>query len=479
MTKLHRKPIANNGASHERPSVLLVSQPFPPVRQAGSFRTLRFTKYLPAYGWSPIVLTVKSEAMDGGVDESLLKHVSSNSVVERTSVLRPYTYLSAKAKHLVRVLRNASQSSGAVSDRLFLENGNTNRTRQQEQSTWVPNWYASIRDLILRTPDSEIGWVLPAIARGLSLLRKYKATAIYTTGPPHSTHLIGVALKKISRVPLVLDFRDPWTRAPWRRDNGNLRAEALNQRIESFCVRSADMVILNTDRAKDRMKSVYNDRVRFEVITNGFDPEVLAEIESLRRPKSDRESEIIRLCHSGSIYGLRDLTPLIRAMGILNQGGTRIYLEQVGHVDRIDRVRQAIATSGLESQVCLTPHISHDQLLQKLAEVDGYVIVQPITDCQVPSKLYEMLLFRKPILGLVDAGTTAQIILDYELGNVASPTDADQIAQVIRRTFIEPTSGGVVPRWDDAMRAFDGRSLTGDLARLLNDLVSQHEQSLR
>ena len=129
----------------------------------------------------------------------------------------------------------------------------------------------------------------------------------------------------------------------------------------------------------------------------------------------------------------------------------------------------------MESQVCLTPHISHDQLLQKLAEVDGYVIVQPITDCQVPSKLYEMLLFRKPILGLVDAGTTAQIILDYELGNVASPTDADQIAQVIRRTFIEPTSGGVVPRWDDAMRAFDGRSLTGDLARLLNDLVSQHD----
>ena len=35
---------------------------------------------------------------------------------------------------------------------------------------------------------------------------------IVSTGPPHSMHLIGLALKRRTNLPWIADFRDPWSK---------------------------------------------------------------------------------------------------------------------------------------------------------------------------------------------------------------------------------------------------------------------------
>ena len=55
---------------------------FPPSAAAGVFRTLRFVKYLPEFGWQPLVITISPEANADNVDPKLLEQIPQTAVVE-------------------------------------------------------------------------------------------------------------------------------------------------------------------------------------------------------------------------------------------------------------------------------------------------------------------------------------------------------------------------------------------------------------
>lgn len=52
-------------------------------------RVLKFVKYLPSFGWKPIVLTVEDGDFPAR-DESLLKEVPADIDVHRTDIFEPY-----------------------------------------------------------------------------------------------------------------------------------------------------------------------------------------------------------------------------------------------------------------------------------------------------------------------------------------------------------------------------------------------------
>src|SRR4051812_9773328 len=60
------------------PRVLLIAHDFPPSSGSGAFRASAFARYLPLYGWRPLVLTVappwapnRDDALLGGVPPEL------------------------------------------------------------------------------------------------------------------------------------------------------------------------------------------------------------------------------------------------------------------------------------------------------------------------------------------------------------------------------------------------------------------------
>ena len=75
--------ISQNSGRH---NVLLLTSEFPPVANAGVQRPLYFAKYLPRFGWKPLVLTVK-EVMHFAYDNSLLELLPPDAVVHRTETL--------------------------------------------------------------------------------------------------------------------------------------------------------------------------------------------------------------------------------------------------------------------------------------------------------------------------------------------------------------------------------------------------------
>jgi len=69
--------------------ILVVAYYFPPSGGPGVQRVLKHIKYLPEFGWLPIILTV-SNGQFPARDESLLKQIPAGTVVERTQIYEPY-----------------------------------------------------------------------------------------------------------------------------------------------------------------------------------------------------------------------------------------------------------------------------------------------------------------------------------------------------------------------------------------------------
>jgi glycosyltransferase involved in cell wall biosynthesis len=285
--------------------------------------------------------------------------------------------------------------------------------------------------------------------------------------------LIALVVKSLTGLPLVIDFRDPWARCEWVFEPGVFR-ERANRWLERICVQHADFVIVNTNALREQFVQAYDKSLhdKIAVLPNGYDPALRDRAEILLNEQTSvHHNEGIRFCHPGAIYGHRSLQPLIASIELLKESREAITLEQVGLVDAESEVIEDIKTRRLEGIVSLLGRQPHDMTLQRMAAADAFVLIQPRTSIQVPGKFFEMLPFRKPILALTDRGETAELVVKYDLGVVASPDSGDAIARAIQQLvhqIREKHNFG----WQDALDAFEGRKLTGDLARIL-DRVSR------
>ena len=67
--------------------LLIITHKFPPIGGVAGMRMLKFAKYLPEYGWHPIVLTVTPhdcyDCEAWGTDTTLLTQVEGRATIRR------------------------------------------------------------------------------------------------------------------------------------------------------------------------------------------------------------------------------------------------------------------------------------------------------------------------------------------------------------------------------------------------------------
>ena len=426
---------------------------FPPTSSAGVFRTLRYAKYLQEFGWEPLILTVDNDASRRDFDESLLEPLSPDLVVCRTGI--------RAHDETVKKWINLGEGKSALA---ALPPASDQTTRAANESRWVA-WTRSLRDLVLYTPDERIGWRSPAVSAARAMIEKYAPSVVYSTGPPHSTHVIASSISRSVNLPLVADFRDPWARAPWQAAR-NPWGVKLHPYFERRLVRRASQVILNTSRLADDFEQTYPEYLdKLTVIPNGYDPDLLPMVSAhLRRPE---ERDRYTLCHPGMLYGRRDPRPLLEAVRRIARDGSRICLEQIGNHDPRFELDRWTRSTEMKDLLTVLPHIPHAKVLRRMANANCFVLLQPGTHLQVPGKLFEMLMFRKPILTLSEQGATTDIVENYALGDTVDPGDTRKIESALRRLLAEhrSTPSG---HWQRALADFDGRHLTSQLATCLN-----------
>lgn len=169
--------------------VLIITYYWPPAGGPGVQRWLKFVKYLREFGVEPSVYVPENPHYPIE-DASLLKEVPKDLKVYSQPVSEPYMW----AK-LLSSKKTKKISSGIIETK--------NQSLIEKLMLWVRgNFFI---------PDARKAWVTPSVNFLQEVITNEKFDTVITTGPPHSVHLIGRALKKHHKITWLADFRDPWT----------------------------------------------------------------------------------------------------------------------------------------------------------------------------------------------------------------------------------------------------------------------------
>lgn len=451
--------------------VLILSYAFPPSSAVGAFRAARFARFLSAYGWEPLVVAADDAKSRAGGDASRSGLVDESTVVVRA---RPWSVrdwmplgLKSPSSGLHTAIAPKSPTVSAP--------GHNSGARG--------SIFASLRRAILTpfcTPDRHIWWAIPALLAMRRIVRDYQPDVVLSTSPPHSSHLISLALKSIIGIPVVMDLRDPWAHAEWGEEHHGRIKVYTDRVLERWCVHRAERVILNTYDLLENFRRQYprSLHAKFISIPNGYDPKVRERVEELVATTPRPGGQPVRLCHAGSVYGRRDIRPLIEAVAILNRRGLRVAFEQVGPLANAGAVADCIRSNQAGQFVQLLGQRPHEEALRRQAVADILVVVRQNTPLQVPAKLYEMMLFGKPLLALDGEGAMTRLVREYDLGVVADPENpvaiAAAIEEVIGRIGEAPSE-----RRAAALVKFDARTQTRELADVLAAAVESRRRSRR
>jgi glycosyltransferase involved in cell wall biosynthesis len=408
---------------------LLIAYHFPPLGGGGVFRTLKFTKYLPEFGYQPYVLTVKNP-MYREKDPTLVKEIPVEAKIHRT-----FSF-----EH--RILRVP---------RLLKIN---------------LKWFY--------IPDQNIGWLPFGVSAGAELVKKENIDVIFATSPIWTSLLIGLLVKKKTKKPLLVDFRDPWTDNPFINYPTKLH-QRLERKMEKTVLTQADYVTVATDLIKNGLIRKYPFiESKIETITNGFDPD------DFKNLKIHKKTGKFTITYVGSIYGLLTAKPFLTALKALveEKKGFKEKVEAVFVGNCGKETPQLVKQLSLEENVRFVGYVPHRKGLEFM--VNSHVLLLLITlegskgERILTGKLFEYLASRKPILALVpENGLAANVIKSLKAGTVVSPRDVQRVKKAIGNYFDQWVEGTLSAATDNAsnITPYNRKFLTGRLAQIFDKLT--------
>jgi hypothetical protein len=413
--------------------VLMVAYHFPPLRgSSGIQRTLRFCRYLPDYGWTPLVLTTSEGAYEE-VDDASRADIPRDLVVRRAVALNT-------ARHL------------AIRKRF---------------------------PRILAIPDRWMSWFATGVALGLMMIRESRPRALFSTYPIATAHLIGLALHRLTGLPWIADFRDPMAQPGYPADP---RVWKSFRWIEKRVLTEASRALFTSPGAIRDYRATYPaiPAERFVLLENGYDEEAFAGLD----PGGDvsgasaRASPLVIL-HSGIVYpSERDPTQFFSALGVLKRRGI------LGAADVEFRFRASASDSllrslaereGVADMVSLQPAIPYHDALTEMVNVDGLLLMQAANcNSQIPAKAYEYLRAGRPILALTDpAGDTADLMRRAGIDAVAPLDSSAQIATALPIFLQNLRTKAARSPIDIFTASCSRRERTRVLGQILDDVCSE------
>jgi glycosyltransferase involved in cell wall biosynthesis len=428
-----------------RKKVLFISYLFPPVGGSGVQRALKFVKYLPEFGWDPIVLTVKD--INYSIrDYSLLDDIDPGIRVVRTGSADPH--------RLSRFLFSGVAGDGTESKVVI-----NRRFREGSIALRVFRW---VRDLIA-VPDTVAGWIPFAYRAGLREIREGGVDVILATFGPSSSTLVARLLSKKTGVPYVLDFRDPWIGAFAGQKFPTRLHKAVNIWLEGKVVKSASALTVNTNSLACSFRERYPGFAGpIAALTNGFDPEDMDGVVAKERPEGRS-----RIVYMGSLYGFYDgnLRTFLSALRLLPDS-LRCSLEVVFVGRSSLQASEEVARAGLEKQITFLSYQPHVEALGYLKSADAGLLFVPKGDRTIIlGKVFEYLMVGCPILACMEpSGACADVLRRARCADwIVPPDDAEALARAIMSLA---AAGWPRPSSPD-IEQFSRRAITERLAGVL------------
>ena len=429
--------------------LLFVTYYFPPSGGSGVQRGLKFVKYLPEFGWRPTVLTVRPESASWpDPDPDSVADIPEGTRVERTGAWDPYAWyarlLGRKKKEVISV--GFTGEDGAVPRRRF--------------ARWIR------ANMFL--PDARVGWVPFAAARARTLMRQ-QYDAVLTTGPPHSTHFAGLALRRTHGMPWLADFRDPWTEIYFYPELPmTAPVRALDAFLERRILRNADgFVVVSPSMQRRFAERGYAS----EVIENGFDPADFEETASSHAVSGDA----FVVAHVGNMSRTQNPEALWKALSGPETASDwpDLQFRFTGHTDASVLASASATCPGVRLDTL--PYVPHRTAIGRMREAALLLLsINRVEGAEgiATGKLYEYLASGRPVLALGPAnGDAARILQETGAGRMFDFDDADGARAFLHSHYEAWRAGspmqGAPP---DRIARYSRREQARRLAALLSSL---------
>ena len=418
--------------------VLMIAHQFPPVGGSGVQRSAKFAKYLPLFGWEPVVLTRDDSKMTLR-DTSLLEELPENIEIIRT----PACDLTVLPSLLNKVGK-------------FI--------------AWK-----------LLIPDGEVLWMRKALPQALKRVSKGDIEAVYTTSYPYSDHLLGLELKKsFPGIPWIADFRDEWTNNPYLLDNPHMPYRMKKEKeMEREVLTRADALITNTPIMKEnfvRLNPGMDLEKRMVVIPNGYDSDDFMDIR-----QTDKNNSRFTLTYTGALYGRRKPDKIIEAIGKLVSDGiidkNKIRIRFIGSF-KPEVLKNLIERNGLDGAVELVNYMEHQQCIVEMVKSDAMLLIEgggPGSEAFYTGKIFEYIQTSNPILAVIPAkGAAADIIRRTGTGIVCDWADEKAIQQGFVALYEAWLKGEkIIDPDNEEIARYDRKALTKSLSELLDKQIGR------
>jgi glycosyltransferase involved in cell wall biosynthesis len=421
--------------------VLIITYYWPPSGGAGVQRWLKFSKYLPEFGWEPIILTVDPEkASYAQIDESLTDDVNKDIRVFRTDTFELYSVyrLLSKKKDI---------PYGGFSN---------------ESSESLFNKFARFVRGNCFIPDPRRGWNRYAFKKACELISEFDVADVITTGPPHSTHLTGLKLKKQFDIRWIADFRDPWTDIYYYKELSHTKmAKWFDRNLEKRVLGSADTIVTVSNDLKRILKSKNSSETdKFSVVHNGYDESDFENIESIR------SDDKFIITYTGTISDSYDISGFIDALkAVCSIYDDKIIMQFVGNVP--DSIISKLNDSGLSKNLKISGYVPHVESINFLANSDLLLLVIPSVKNNkgiVTGKIFEYMASLKPVLCIgPEDGDAAEILTQCLAGETFEYSKGEEIKEYIINSINEKN-----PALNSNPYIYSRKNLTNKLSDLLD-----------
>ena len=307
-------------------------------------------------------------------------------------------------------------------------------------------------------PDPRRGWNGYALSKARQLHAKWPFDVIITTGPPHSTHLIGRALKRQLGIQWWADFRDPWTDIYYYdRFYPSRWARRLDAHMEHSVLSESDRIItVSKDLQRLFEAKVPGASERCHIMPNGYDPADFSQ-EALTP-----NNAVYTLAYTGTLtleYPVRLVEDALRQ--ILNSGRA-LRLRMAGRPAKEFEARMAhLQEEFPQFHTEFLGYLPHKSSVAVLQEADALLLLIPdLPNNQgiLTGKLFEYLGSGRPIWGFGPLNGDAQEILHgCQAGTLFE--SATEASQCLMRWMDEGPTGASL----EARNAYTRKGLASQL----------------
>ncbi len=432
-------------------NLLVIAYYFPPSGGPGVQRVLKHIKYLPEFGWNPIVLTVSNGTFPAR-DESLFAEIPEGTIVERTTIYEPYT--------IYRKL--TGKKPGTAID--------VNNIKKEGQKL---AWRDRISEFIRATffiPDARIGWILTANKAAEELVRKYDIQAVYSSSPPYTCSLIGKHVQKKCKLPWVAGFRDPWTKFLTTPKRWFLPG-MIDRYLEHSVFKNANAVECAWEGIiKDALgKYPTLESGKFFHVPNGFDSSDFPN-------EKYTPNEKFTITYTGSMYGRRNPESFFKAIQLLIDrkfiDKDKIKLRFVGRFG--NEVHEMFDNAEFKSSIEIIGYVTHHESIAFLLKSEALLLVvdeAKESEEIVPGKVYEYVGVKRPIIAIAPQNSAiAELIKETNSGKIAHQSEVELIANNVLEFYNDWNAGtnNYQPNIK-SINNYERRNASKQLAQLLNN----------